>query len=107
MGTGGLVPSSLGLVVLNIPQPAGISAEGDDLAAFNQLLSDNPPAFRTNWMYGGGTLLFYADGGQEHLDGKGVLNGVACRVWRHQRLGMHARDLNQLAEVLESGGRAR
>ena len=54
-------------------------------------------------MYGGGTLLFYADEGQEYLDGKGVLNGVASRVWRHQRLGMHARDLNLLADVLESG----
>lgn len=102
-GDWGLVPSSLGLIVLVIPQPAGKSADGDDLVAFNQLLSDNPPAFRTDWKYGGGTLLFYADGGQEHFDGDGVVNGVACRVWRHKRLGIHARDLNLLADVLESG----
>ena len=102
-GEWGLVPSSLSLVVLTVPQPAGISAKDGDLTAFNQLLSDSPPTFRTDWMYGGGTLLFYADEGQEYLDGKGVLNGVASRVWRHQRLGMHARDLNLLADVLESG----
>ena len=102
-GDWGLIPSSLGLVVLTVPQSAGISAKGDGLRAFNRLLSENAPAYRTDWMYGGRTHLFYADGGQEYNDGKGVLNGVECRVWREKRLGMHARDLNQLADTLESG----
>ena len=102
-GDWGLVPSSLGLVVLSVPQPAGVSAEGDRLDAFNKLLLDNPPAFKTNWMYGGATLLFYAGGQNDHLDGHGLLNGVECRVWRHKRLGMHTRDLNLLANVLEGG----
>ena len=101
-GDWGLVPSSLGLVVLTIPQATGKSAEGDDLMAFRRLISDNPPAYRTDWMYGGGTHLFYADGGQDYLDGESVVDGVICRVWRHDRLGMHARDLNLLADVLES-----
>ena len=101
-GDWGLVPSSLGLVAFTVPQPAGRSAEDDKLKAFNKLLSDNPPAYRTDWMYGGGTLLFYADGDRDYIDGLGMLNGVECRVWRHKRLGMHARDLNLLANVLES-----
>ena len=69
-GDWGLVPSSLGLVVLSVPQPAGISAEGDRLDAFNKFLSENSPAYKTNWMYGGATLLFYADGQNDYLDGR-------------------------------------
>ena len=56
-------------------------------------------------MYGGGTHLFYADGGQDYVDGESVVDGVICRVWRHDRLGMHARDLNLLADVLEKGAK--
>ena len=103
-GDWGLVPASLGLVVLTVPQPAGISAEGEDLEAFRRLIRDYPPAYRTDWMYGGGTHLFYVDGGQDYADGESEVDGVTCRVWRRDRLGMHARDLNMLADVLESGG---
>ncbi|MCY4515273.1 MAG: hypothetical protein OXC69_09115, partial [Candidatus Tectomicrobia bacterium] len=103
-GDWGLVPASLGLVVFTVPQSAGISAKGEDLAAFKRFTRDNPPAFRTDWMYGGGTHLFYADGGQDYSDGESVVDGVTCRVWRHDRLGMHARDLNLLADLLESAG---
>ena len=101
-GDWGLVPSSLGLVVLSVPQPASVSAKGAKLDAFKKLLSDNPPAYKTNWSYGGATLLFFAEGQNDYIDGRGVLNGVECRVWRHKRLGMHARDLNFLANVLEA-----
>ena len=100
-GDWGLVPSSLGLVVLRVPQPAGVSAKGTKLDAFKKLLSDNPPAYMTNWKYGGATLLFYAEGQNDYVDGCGTLNGVDCRVWRHKRLGMHARDLFFLAKVIE------
>lgn len=102
-GDWGLAPSSLGLVVLTVPQAAGKSAEGGDLKAFESLISGNPPAYRTDWMYGGRTHLFYADGGRDYADGESVVDGVVCRLWRHDRLGMHARDLNMLADVLEGG----
>ena len=88
-GDWGLIPSSLNLVVVNVPQPAGISAEGYKLEAFKKLLSEHPPVFRTGWMYGGNTLLFYGGGTQVYLDGHGTLNEVTCRVWYHKRLGMH------------------
>ena len=100
-GDWGLVPSSLGLIVVSVPQPAGISAEGEDLASFEKLLSEHPPSMRTNWKYGGNTLLFYGAGEQSPTDGHGTLNGVQCRVWRHRRLGMHARDLYLLANRLD------
>ena len=54
-----------------------------------------------DWKYGGNTLLFYGVGEQSHTDGHQTLNGVQCRVWRHQRVGMHARDLYLLADRLE------
>ena len=57
-----VVPSSLGLIVMSVPQPAGKSAEGDDLAFFERLLSEHPPGMRSDWMYGGNTLLFYRAG---------------------------------------------
>ena len=101
-GDWGLVPSSLDLIVLNVSQPAGVSAKGNTMKAFSKLLSDNPPSFRTDWLYGGNTLLFYDGCKRDYIDGHGMLNGVECRVWRHKRLGMHARDLNLLADVIES-----
>lgn len=101
-GEWGLIPSSLNLVVLSVPQSAGISAENEKLNAFKKLLSENPPGFRTDWMYGGNTLLFYRASEHSPIDGRRVLNGVECRVWRHKRLGMHARDLYLLASTLES-----
>ena len=100
-GEWGLVPSSLGLVVLSVPQPAGISAEGNDLEAFEKLLSEHPPGMRSDWMYGGNTLFFYRAEEQSPTDGRGTLNGVQCQVWWHQRVGMHARDLYLLADRLE------
>lgn len=101
-GDWGVVPSSLGLCVVSVPQTAGISAEGEDLTSFEKLLSEHPPAMRTDWMYGGNTLLFYGAGEQSPADGHGTLNGVKCRVWQHRRLGMHARDLYLLANQLEN-----
>ena len=100
-GDRGLIPSSLNLVVVNVSQPAGISAEGEQLLAFRKLLSEHPPVFRADWMYGGHTLLLYGVGEQDYGEAHGVLNGVRCRVWRHKRLGTHARDLYLLANVLE------
>ena len=100
-GEWGVVPSSLGLIVVSVPQAAGISAEGEDLASFEKLLSEHPPGMSADWMYGGNTLLFYEVGEQSPTDGHGTLNGVRCRVWRHQRVGMHARDLYLLADRLE------
>ena len=100
-GDWGMVPSSLGLIVLSLPQSAGKSAEGDDLVSFEKLLSEHPPGMCADWKYGGNTLLFYRVGEQVHTDGHGILNEVQCRVWRHQRVGMHARDLHLLADRLE------
>ena len=45
--------------------------------------------------------MFYGDGEQDSVDDCGILDGVRWRVWRHKRLGMHARDLYRLANVLE------
>ena len=101
-GDWGMVPASLGLIVVSVPQLAGKSAEGADLACFEKLLSEHPPGMCADWMHGGNTLLFYGAGEQSPTDGHGTLKGVQCRVWRHRRLGMHARDLYLLADRLEN-----
>ena len=103
-GEWGLVPSSLGLVVISVSQRARKRAKGDRLEAFKKLLSETSPGFCTDWMYGGKTLLFYSAGGESHIDGQGMLNGVECRVWFNKRLGLHARDLYLLANALEIEG---
>ena len=61
-GDWGMVPPFLGLIVVSVPQPARISAEGDDLASFEELLSEYTPGMRADWNYGGNTLHFYGAG---------------------------------------------
>ena len=79
----GLVPASLGLVVI-------------------RFVARRPVAYRTEWMYGGGRLLFYRVP-EPPRDGATEIDGLACRVWSSGRLGLHARDLYRLADVLEEG----
>lgn len=100
-GRWSFVPSSLGLVVVSVPQRAGTSAEGVELASFEQLLTEHPPIARMDWMYGGNTLLVYGLGDKSPRDGHGSLNGVQCQVWRDLRIGIHSRDLCLIAERLE------
>ena len=71
-----------------------MSAKGAKLDAFIKLVCDNPPAYKTDWKYGGAMLLCYAEGQNDYDDGCGMLNGVECRVWRHKRLGMHSQGYN-------------
>ena len=52
-------------------------------------------------MHGGSRLLFYRDVKRVWPDRDGTIDGLECRLWWRGRLGMHARDLNQLADVLE------
>ena len=52
-------------------------------------------------MYGGNTLLFYRAGEAHPPDGEATIDGLECKVWSTGRLGMHARDLYQLANALE------
>ncbi len=103
-GEWGLIPSSLGLVVVSVPQRVGIDAKGEDLKVYEAFKMSHPTDFCADWMYGGNTLLFYRDGGREFSDGKQVIDGLECRVWCNGRLGMHSRELNWLADTLEAEG---
>ena len=100
-GEWGLIPSSLGLVVVVVSQKAGKDAKYEDLKAFNNFKKSYPTGFSVDWNYGGSTLLFYHDTGQDFPDGRRVIDGLECRLWSKERLGMHPRDLNFLADVLE------
>ena len=100
-GEWGLVPSSLGLVVVMVLQGNGKGFGGKEVRTFTEFKRLNPTSFIVDWMYGGSTLLFYRNGGQEFPDGKRVIDGLECRVWSRGRLGMHERDLHLLADALD------
>lgn len=103
-GEWGLIPSSLGLVVVSVPQRAGKDAKGDDLKVYEAFKNLHPTGLTADWMYGGNTLLFYRDGRHEFSDGKQVIEGLECRVWSNGRMGLHPRDLIRLADGLEAVG---
>ena len=101
-GDWGLVPLSVGLVVLRVAQRIAQDDTGAPRDDFREFKEAHPAGFETSWMYGGNTLLFY--GAQPDLiqDGEAVIGGLKCRVWSTGRLGMHARDLYHLADALEA-----
>ena len=103
-GEWGLIPSSLGLVVVSVPQKAGMDAKGEDLKVYEGFKQSHPTNLTADWMYGGNTLLFYRDGGREFPDGKQVIDGLECRVWSNGRMGLHPRELNSPADALEAAG---
>lgn len=103
-GEWGLIPSSLGLAVVSVPQKAGKDAKGEYLKVYEAFKTSHPTGLTADWMYGGNTLFFYRDGRREFSDGKQVIEGLECRVWSNGRMGLHPRELNHLADVLEAAG---
>lgn len=103
-GEWGLIPSSLNLVVVSVPQKAGKDAKGVDLKVYEAFKTSHPTGLTADWMYGGNTLLFYRDGRREFSDGKQIVEGLECRVWSNGRMGLHPRELNRLADALEAEG---
>ena len=101
-GHWGLVPSSLGMVVVSVSQSAGMDAKDESLNVYEGFKKSHPTSFTADWMYGGNTLLFYRVGGQGFLDGETLIDGLECRVWSTRRMGLHSRELNRLADALEA-----
>ena len=100
-GAWGLVPASLGLVVLAVPQSVALESTGKDTEKFSEFTAGHSAVLQVSWMHGGSRLLFYRDDEGRWRDGNRVIDGLECRSWSRDRLGLHARDLNQLADVLE------
>ena len=103
-GEWGLIPSSLDLVVVSVPQKAGMDAKGEELKVYEVFKMSHPTGLAADWMYGGNTVLFYRGGKREFSDGKQVIDGLECRLWSKGRLGLHPRELNRLADALEAAG---
>ena len=100
-GDWGLVPASLGLVVVAAPQSVALDTAGQETELFTDFTGSHPTSLQVSWMHGGSRLLFYRDDQETWRDEEIVVDGLQCRLWRLRRLGMHARDLNQLADVLD------
>ena len=101
-GDWSIVPCSLSLVVISVSQVKGISATGDNKKIFNSFINNYPAVFSTDWMYGGKTLLFYTEDGRKFRDGLTVIDGLECKIWYKERLGLHTRDLYMLADALDN-----
>ncbi|MCY3844007.1 MAG: hypothetical protein OXH69_10750 [Acidobacteria bacterium] len=99
-GDWGLVPSSLGLIVVQVPQNARLDARHDELPEFRRWKEVRPPGFSVSWMYGGSELLFYRL--DERAPDSMRIGNIECRLWRDESLGMHSRDLYKLADVLDA-----
>ena len=54
-GHWGLVPSSLGLVVVSVPQRVGMDAKDESLKVYERFKKSHPTGFTADWMYGGNT----------------------------------------------------
>ena len=102
-GDWGLVPSSLGLVVVQVRQKARMDDGQAELPEFRRWKESRPPGFSTSWMYGGSELLFYWADESTPADSTMKIGGIECRIWCDERLGMHSRDLYQLADTLDAG----
>ena len=103
-GGWGLVPASLGLVVVQVPQGARLGTGQGELPAYERWKRRRPAGYSTSWMYGGSELLFYRAGGNTPGESVTSIDGLDCRIWRGARLGMHSRDLYGLANAIDAGG---
>ncbi|MCY3811505.1 MAG: hypothetical protein OXH15_06905 [Gammaproteobacteria bacterium] len=101
-GDWGLVPASLGLLVIRVGQLVATDKSGAERTVFRRFVEEHPPGYRTEWMYGGNRLLFYRAAGASAVDEETEIDGMPCRAWSEGCLGLHARDLYRLADVLEA-----
>ena len=101
-GDWGLIPASVGLVVIRVAQHVAWDEHHVDREVFSRFKATRPPAYATSWMYGGQTLLFYRADKDHPADGETVIDGLECKVWYAGRLGMHPRDLYGLADALRA-----
>ena len=101
-GDWGLVPASVSLVVIRVAQHVAWDEIYADRDAFRSFKAAHPPGYTTSWMYGGQSLLFYRADEDQPEDGETVIDGLECKIWYSGRLGMHPRDLYQLADALRS-----
>ena len=99
-GDWGLVPGSIGVVVIAVPQRVAWDDQHADRDVFSRFKAARPPGYTTSWMYGGQSLLFYRADRNHPEDGETVIDGLECKVWYAGRLSMHARDLYLLADAL-------
>jgi hypothetical protein len=100
-GVWGLVPSSLGLVVVAVTQQEAKNGPLGDTTGFRDFKHSNPTEFIADWMYGGNTLLFYHSSGTNIQDGEVSINGLQCRIRWNERVGLRIRDTYRLADALD------
>ena len=102
--TGGLVPSSVGLVVIRVAQHVAWCEYHADRGVFSRFKAARPPEYTTSGMYGGQSLLFYSADKDHPEDGETVISWLEFKVRHAGRLGACTRDLSLLADALRARG---
>ena len=97
-----LRPSSLGLSVIVVSQQESKDSKHNDLPTFASFKSHHPTGLQADWMYGGSTLFFYDATGSRMRDGVETIADIECRVISEEGVGLHARELERLADKLEA-----
>ena len=104
-GDYGLIPSSLGVIILAVSQEHGIGMGDGEVEAFIDFKKLYPTNFVVDWMCGGNSYLFYNDEGQHISEGSANLDGLECRIYSQRRISLKSRDLYLLADALEGSSR--
>ena len=101
-GDWALRPWSLGLSVIMVSQQESKDHNHNPIPAFANFKDRHPTGLQADWSYGGSTLLFYDATGSQPRDGIETISDIECRVISEEAVGMHARDLDRLADTLEA-----
>ena len=96
-----LIPASLGLIVIAIPQNAARGSDGEESNEFKDFKRLYPTGFYADWKYGGDILLFYRAGRNQASSGVETVQGMEYKKYDTERLSMRSRDLYLLADALE------
>ena len=96
-----LQPSSLGLGAVEIGQRDALDEADNERPEYRHFTTTHAGFHLMDWMYGGSKILYYDASGTRRRDGTHVISGIECHVAVNDFIGIHTRDLEKLADLLE------
>lgn len=96
-----LRPSSLGLGALEIGQHDALDEAHDERPEYQRFTATHSGFHLMDWMYGGSKFLYYGASETRRRDGVHVISGIECHVAIDDFIGIHTRDLEKLADLLD------
>lgn len=96
-----LQPSSLGLAAVEIGQQVALDESHNERVEYRRFTATHPRFHLMDWMYGGSKILYYAAAKTQRRDGADVIGGIECHFTVDDFIGIHTRDLDKLADLLD------